>query len=87
MDPFAAIQFQRDCGHVYDLGRRAVMEAFLQVADRIGGLPAICEVLAEYRRLSPQQLRAVGGDRFVPRPLHLVPSDDDAEVLEHEPVA
>jgi hypothetical protein len=36
-------------------------------------MPATLRTLAEYeRRLSPELLRAAGGDRFPPRALHLV---------------
>jgi hypothetical protein len=81
--PLAAIRFQRDCQRLHDLGARAMSEALLEIADRIGGFPAICETLADYARFSPDMLRVVGGDKFVPQQLHLLPSDD-AEEWHHE---
>jgi hypothetical protein len=85
LDPLSKIRFQRDCQRLHDLGPRALSEALLEIAGKIGGYPAICATLADYTRFSPELLRAVGGDRFVPRPLHLVPSDDDAEERRYEP--
>ena len=57
---------------------RIVAEAFLEVGTRIGGLPAIFTVLADYGRLTPAMVRVAGGDRPVPRPLHVVPRRDRA---------
>jgi hypothetical protein len=81
LDPLAAIWFQRNCQRLHDLGPRALSEALLEIADRIGGLPAICATLVEYERLTPAMLAATGGDRLVPY-LHEVPSD--VEVRRHE---
>jgi hypothetical protein len=79
MDPFAAIRFQRDCQRLHDLGARALTEFLIEVAGRIGGWPAICAVLADYARFSPEHLRTVGADRFPPPPLHLVPQEVNDE--------
>ena len=46
---------------------------FRDLEAKIGGTPAILDLMVEYeRRLTPRKLRASGGDRFPPRPLHLV---------------
>ena len=72
-DPLVRLRLQRQVQHLYRLGARATFEAFVEIAERIGGGPAISEVLAEYERCSPELLRAVGGDKFPKPPLHLVP--------------
>jgi hypothetical protein len=39
-------------------------------------MPAIVWLLTEYQqRLTPGMLHAAGGDRFPPRPLHVVPDE------------
>ena len=64
----------RGAEHLCNLGPRATAEFLAEIAGRIGGMPAILWVLAEYqRRLTPEMLGAVGGDRFPPRAMHLVP--------------
>ena len=74
VDPFTAQRLQRGAEHLHQLGPRATAELLLEVAARIGGLPAIVSVLGEFeRRLTPEMLRALGGDRFPPRPLRMVP--------------
>ena len=73
IDPLAQLSMQRDVAHLCGLGPRGVFEFLLKVSDQIGGLPAITRLLTESRRLSPAQLRAVGGGRFPPPPLRAVP--------------
>lgn len=74
LDPFTALRVQRGVEHLHRLGPRAVAEFLGDVADQIGGMPAIVALLAEYeRRLSPATLRATGGDRFPARRLRMVP--------------
>ena len=82
LHPLDRLRLENDVKHAIKLGgahpERTVTEILLGVGDRIGGLPAISAVLAEYRRLSVGQVRAAGGDRPVPRPLHVVPRRDRA---------
>ena len=67
LDPFTRIRLQRGAEHLHGLGPRAIAEALCEISDRIGGLPAVIQVLAEYEeRLTPELLAAVGGDRFAP---------------------
>ena len=74
LDQFTALRVQRGVEHLHRLGPRATAEFLGDVADQIGGMPAIVALLAEYeRRLSPAMLRAAGGDRFPPRRLRAVP--------------
>lgn len=74
LDHLTALRLQRDVEHLCALGPRATAEFLVDLTDRIGGLPAALALLAEYeRRLTPDMLRATGGDRFPQRPLHLVP--------------
>ena len=72
MTPFEQLRLQRDAEHLHRCGPRAVAELLADVARRIGGGPAIAAALTEYRSLTPQKLRATGGDRFPGRPLHEV---------------
>ena len=67
-----ALRRQRGAEHLHVCGPRAIAE-LAEVAARIGGMPAILNTLCEYQRLDPVMLRRVGGDRFPPRFLHVVP--------------
>ena len=72
-DPFTALRLQRGAEHLHRLGARATAELLAEVAARIGGMPCVLELLAEYEcRLSPAMIRAAGADRF-PRQLQAVP--------------
>jgi hypothetical protein len=71
--PLDRIILRRRVEHLHLLGPRAVAEALAEIDRRIGGMPVILLVLAEYERLSPSLLHAVGGDRFPRRPLRVVP--------------
>ncbi len=65
----AALKRQRQIEHVYRLGPRAVGELLHEVAEG----EDLDRALAAYSRLTPDLLRAVGGDRFPPVPIHEVP--------------
>ena len=74
LDTLARLRLQRGAEHLHQLGDRATAEFLAEIADRIGGLPAILTLLSDYQqRLSPSTLRAVGADRFPARPMHGVP--------------
>ena len=74
LDPLDQLRLQRLAEHLHRCGARTIAEAFAEIGRRIGGMPAILTVLGEFEeRLSPQMLRAVGGDRFPRRPLRVVP--------------
>lgn len=73
LDPSAALRLQRDVEHLHCLGPRAVAEALAEIAARYGCTDGILTVLAEYRRLNFEMMRAAGGDRFPLRPLRVVP--------------
>lgn len=68
------LRLQHFANHLHRCGPRMIAEAFADVADRIGGGPAIFAVLIEYQRIRPAMLHAAGGDRFPHRPLHEVTS-------------
>ncbi len=76
-EPLVRLRLEREVERLIENGgphpARIVTEAFLEVGTRIGGLPAIFAVLADFGRLTPAMVRAAGGDRPVPRPLHVVP--------------
>ncbi len=72
-DSLQMLRLQRGVEHLHKLGPRATAEALAEMADRIGGLPALLGILAEYeRRLTPGMVRAAGADRFPTRPLRQV---------------
>ena len=74
LDPASRLRLQRGAEHLHLLGDRATAEFLAEVADRIGGMPAILRLLAEYQqRLTPDMLRATGGHRFPARRLRVVP--------------
>jgi hypothetical protein len=74
IDPLTKLRLQRGAEHLHCLGPRATAELLSEIAYRIGGMPCIIDLLGEYQhRVTPEILRAVGGDRFPPR-LQLVPS-------------
>ena len=67
------LRLQRGAEHLHTLGPRATAEFLTDIAQAIGGGPAILGHLAEYqRRLTPAMIRAAGADRPPPRPLHIV---------------
>ena len=75
--PSDRLRLERDVEHVIQCGgaypARIVVQLLLDVGDKIGGLPAISAVLAEYQRLTPAMAKAAGADRPIRRPLHVVP--------------
>jgi hypothetical protein len=58
---------------VHALGARALHDLLAEIALRLDASDLVFEILERYaQRLSPDLLRAVGGDRFEPSPLRLV---------------
>ena len=82
LDSISRIRLQRGVERLHALGPRATAELLAEVGLRIGGMPAIFTVLTEYERLTPQALRAAGGDRFPRQPLRVVPPDLDHELAQ-----
>ena len=69
------LRLERGAEHLHRLGARATAEFLAELATAIGGQPAILRLLAEYQdRLSPELLRASGGDCFPSRRLRTVPA-------------
>ena len=62
----AALKRKRQIEHVHRLGPRAVGELLYEVA----GGKNLDRALEPYQRLTPNLLKAVGGDRFAPLPIH-----------------
>ncbi len=77
--PFSYLDRARlDLGteHLHRLGARATSEFLVELADIIGGQPALLRLLAEYQnKLNPKLLHAAGGHRFPSRRPRAVPSD------------
>ncbi len=74
MTPLDRMRLESGAIHLHACGPRAIAEFLAEIGATIGGTPCIMGKLEQYkRRLSPELLRAVGGDRFPPRPLRVVP--------------
>ncbi len=72
-NPLDRLRLQRGAEHLHDLGPRATAEFLAEIGERIGGMPTILSILAEYEcRLTPALLLKAGGDRFPPRPIRQV---------------
>jgi hypothetical protein len=68
LDHIVALRLQRGAEQLHRLGPRETAEFLAQIAGRIGGMPAIMGLLAEYeRRLTPAMLQAAGGEVPAPR--------------------
>ncbi len=72
VQPLDQLRLQRGAEHLHSLPPRALAEFLAELAGRVGGMPATFALLTEYERLTVAKLRAAGGDRFPPRPLHSV---------------
>jgi hypothetical protein len=80
------LRLQRGVEYLHVLGPRATFEYLAEVSARIGGMPAMLGILADYeRRLTPNMLRVTGGDRF-PHQLSMLPRALDHEVPDAETV-
>jgi hypothetical protein len=70
MRPADILRLQRGAEHVHTLGPRAVAELLAQVAREGRDLPGTLDLLDDWRAgLSPEMIRAAGGDRFACRML------------------
>jgi hypothetical protein len=66
-------RLERGAEHLHRLGAPAIAELLAEVGDRIGGIPCIVSLLAEYeRRITPNMVRTAGGD-WLPRHLQTAP--------------
>lgn len=72
LPPLVLVRLHAAAGKVYDLDRRAVAEAFAELARGPAGPEPVLRVLADFARLSRQQVVAAGADRPMPRPLGIV---------------
>ncbi len=64
----ASLRRHRQIEHVHRLGPRATEELAVEVANG----EDLDTALEAYQRLTPELLKATGGDRFPPAPLHEV---------------
>ena len=70
LQPIDRLRLQRGVEHLRGLGVRAEAEFLAELAQRIGGMPAILALLAEYQNgLTPALVKSRGGDQFPSRPL------------------
>ncbi len=74
LQPLDRLRLERGLDHLDSLGRRARTEFWIEFAGKVGGMPAMLRLLAEYEnRLNPAMIRAAGADRPLRRPLSVVP--------------
>ena len=74
-DPSITVRLERGAQHLHRLGAPAIAELLAEVGDRIGGIPCIVSLLAEYeRRVTPNNdmVRTADGGRR-PRQLQTAP--------------
>ncbi|MCH7888331.1 MAG: hypothetical protein IIA00_03530 [Proteobacteria bacterium] len=60
------LRLRRAAEHLHTLGPRPVLEALIEVADGHD----LDRVLADFARLDPEVVSALGGDRMPPTPIH-----------------
>ena len=68
----AGEELQRDVEKLHALGPRPTAELLAEIGAALGIRSSIESRLASYAGLDPEILRAVGGDRFPPCPIHMV---------------
>ncbi len=68
----ADMQFRQTVERVHALGARPLTEMLAEFAVKHSIMPALHETLERYASIDPQALRALGGDKFSPAPLHEV---------------
>ena len=71
LSPIDRLRLQRNAERLYRLGPRAFAEMLVEFGAETGTAERIIKKLEDYARLTPEMLRATGGDRF-PRPLRVV---------------
>ena len=65
------LQVEAGVLHLHALGPRATAEFLIALTEPVGEIPWLIGMLQDYRSLTPDMLRSVGGDRF-PRRLSVV---------------
>ncbi len=74
LSPLDRMGLEHGLAHLDRLGSRAKTEFWIEFAGKVGTMPALLRLLAEYEdRLTPAMVRAAGGGKPAPRSLHLVP--------------
>ena len=68
------LRLERGLAHLDRLGPRTKAEFWIEFAGRVGTIPALLGLLAEWeQRLTPAMVKAAGADRPLQRPLSVVP--------------
>ncbi len=74
IQPLGRLRLERGLAHLDRLGPRAKAEFWIEFAGRVGTMPAMLGLLAEWeQRLTPAMVKAAGADRPLQRPLLVVP--------------
>ena len=69
----AGPRFEHLCRQVHALGPRPMAELLAEIATATGEPNLIADRLQAYAALDAEIVRAVGGDRFAPMPLQVMP--------------
>jgi hypothetical protein len=64
LTPAYRLRLDRGCEHLQALGARALAEMLCELIGLTGCGHEVLDLLADYGRLSPEIVQAVGGDRF-----------------------
>jgi hypothetical protein len=72
LSTFDRLRLQRGAEHLHTLGPRAVAEFLAEIGTHHGCFDDVLARLGVWRRLSPEVVRIVGGDRF-PHRMYEVP--------------
>ena len=74
IQPLDRLRLERGLAHLDRLGPRAKAEFWIEFAGRVGIMPAMLRLMAEWeQRLTPAMVKAAGADRQLRRPLAEVP--------------
>ena len=71
--PLAGPRYEHLCRQVHALGVRPLGEMLIEIAAATGQPDLIADRLQAYARLDPEIVRALGGDKFPPMPLQVMP--------------
>ena len=69
-DVIAGLKFRHQVGRLHRLGPRPMAELLAELGAERGIQTIIDRKLERYIELTPEQLKATGGDHFPPTPIH-----------------
>ena len=73
LQPLAGPRYEHMVEHLHSLGPRPFGELLIEIATTTGEPALIARHLEEFARLDAELIRYLGGDRFPPMPLQVMP--------------